>query len=172
MEPHDWKVYYQTLKKLKAQAESALQEGNTVAASRFAQEMLIKNTDRTTWNYGNEIHVGNQILGLAALQEGDTEAAKAHLLVAGQTPGSPQLNSFGPTMTLAQALLSRGERDAVLEYLDAVACFWATATPGGSITIRLLSTFMAFRNAQSLRRWKAAIRAGQVPILNRVENTL
>ena len=86
-------------------------------------------------------------MGLAALQEGDTEAAKGYLLAAGGTPGSPQLDSFGPTMTLAQALLGRGESAVVLEYPD---------------------RSLASRNTRTLSRWKAAIRAGDAPTLNRV----
>ena len=43
---------------------------------------------------------------------------------AGKTPGSPQLDSFGPDRDLARALLERGERTAVLAYLAECARFW------------------------------------------------
>jgi hypothetical protein len=43
----------------------------------------------------------------------------------GNTPGSPQLNSFGPDMTLAKELLELGEQEAVMAYLKACSIFWA-----------------------------------------------
>jgi hypothetical protein len=48
---------------------------------------------------------------------GDIEEAKKQLLLAGKTPSSPQLNSFGPNMILAKELLDKGEKDTVLHYL-------------------------------------------------------
>ena len=167
MDHQQWEAYYQTLRELRSRAEAALQGGDPVTARRLAQELLTQNTDSTVWDYGNEVHAANQIMGLAALQEGDTEAAKGYLLAAGETPGSPQLDSFGPTMTLAQALLGRGESAVVLEYLDRVAQFWATPKPVGNIA-DVLGRRLASRNTRTLNRWKAAIRAGEAPTLNRV----
>ena len=60
------------------------------------------------------------VLGLLALNQGNVKPASQYL-DAGSTPGSPQLNSFGPDMSLAQALLEKGERDTVLEYFCAAA---------------------------------------------------
>ena len=48
----------------------------------------------------------------------------AYLIEAGRTPGSPQLNSFGPNMLLAKELLEKGETATVLEYLDLCTKFW------------------------------------------------
>ena len=78
---------------------------------------------RSDWNYGNAVHKGNLALGRLALRDGDIEQAKHYLIEAGKTPGSPQLNSFGPNMLLAKELLEKGET-AVLEYLDLCAKFW------------------------------------------------
>ena len=77
-----------------------------------------------TWNYGNRVHHGNLVLGRIALAEGNVKAAKFRLTAAGNTPGSPQLNSFGPNMTLAKDFLERGEQDVVLRYFRACAKFW------------------------------------------------
>jgi hypothetical protein len=77
------------------------------------------------WNYGNAIHNGNQILGLIRLHQGDIAGAKQYLLAAGLSPGSPVLNSHGPKMILARALLERGERSVVSEYVNDIAQFWA-----------------------------------------------
>ena len=76
------------------------------------------------WNYGNAVHKANIYLGLVALDENRVEDSKQHLLKAGDTPGSPQLNSFGPNMLLAKALLENGEKDVVLEYIGKLGRFW------------------------------------------------
>lgn len=76
------------------------------------------------WNYGNAIHHANLMLGRIALNKGDVAAAKVFLLQAGQTPGSPQLNSFGPNMSLAEKLLKQGEFEVVLKYIDLTTKFW------------------------------------------------
>jgi len=79
---------------------------------------------RSNWNYGNAVHKANLALGRLALRSGDIEQAKHYLIEAGKTPGSPQLNSFGPNMLLAKELLERGEKAAVLQYLDLCGKFW------------------------------------------------
>jgi len=76
------------------------------------------------WNYGNAIHDGHVALGMAALERGEPGEAVAHLRRAGATPGSPQLDTFGPTMLLADALARHGETEAVLAYLEACRRFW------------------------------------------------
>ena len=76
------------------------------------------------WNYGNRIHHGNLILGRIALREGDIAEANTRLIRASKTPGSPQLKSFGPNMTLAKELLETGERDVVIEFFRLCAKFW------------------------------------------------
>jgi len=76
------------------------------------------------WNYGNAIHAGHLVLGRIAVKDGDLKKAKEHLLLAGKTPGSPQLNSFGPNMSLANDLLEAGEKEAVIEYFKACKKFW------------------------------------------------
>jgi hypothetical protein len=76
------------------------------------------------WNYGNAIHFGNTVLGLLALVDDDTCVAIEHLRKSGETSGSPQLNSFGPTMHLARELMRKGESAAVAEYLEQCRRFW------------------------------------------------
>ena len=44
--------------------------------------------------------------------------------MSGDTPGSPQLNSFGPSMRLARELLRSGESEAVLAYFAQCRRFW------------------------------------------------
>lgn len=58
------------------------------------------------------------------MAEGDVGRAKEHLLAAGGDSGSRVLGSFGPNMMLAEELIERGEREAVLEYLELCSRFW------------------------------------------------
>ena len=126
-------------------ATSAYEAGDTVKAQQYAFELLASaDSFKKNWNYGNAVHKGNIILGRVALGRGDITSAKEHLLAAGQTPGSPQLDSFGPNMTLAKELLEKGEREVVLTYLDACAKFWKM---GGD----------------QLQSWMAMIKGGGMP---------
>jgi hypothetical protein len=94
-------------------------------ARRLAEELLqVATGDRDYWDYGNAIHKANIVLGRVALREGDVDQAKYHLLQAGKTPGSPQLDSFGPNMTLAKELLEAGVRGTVLKYFALCGEFW------------------------------------------------
>jgi hypothetical protein len=89
---------------------------------------------KDNWNYSNAIHRGHTILGLLSLQVKDKnnkkelkesrKFAKQHLLASGAVRGSPQLNSFGPSMDLAKALLADGEKDTVIAYLKSCRRFW------------------------------------------------
>jgi tetratricopeptide (TPR) repeat protein len=96
------------------------------------------------WNYGNAIHTGNLVLGRLAVREDKIDAAKEYLLAAGRTPGSPQLNSFGPSMTLARDLAEKGEKETVVAYFQACRVFWKM---GGA----------------QLDAWTEAVTAGNVP---------
>ena len=91
--------------------------------ARHYAELMLQNTE-SGWNFGNRVHHGNLVLGRIALREGNIEEAKSRLIAAGNTPGSPQLNSFGPNMALAKALLEIGEREVVLEYFKLCSTFW------------------------------------------------
>lgn len=129
-------------------AAAALQTGEMSAARSVAEELLKLAPDyRKNWNYGNAIYTGNAILGQVALAEGDVEAARRYLLAAGDTPGSPQLNSFGPDLALAQALLDRGENETVLTFLEKISKFWSM-------------------DRGKLDVWMKAIRAGKKPRLD------
>jgi hypothetical protein len=106
-------------------AQAALRAGDEAKAVAYANELMHpEQPDTTNWNYGNAIHDGNMVLGLVAVRHGDIAAGRQHLLDAGKTPGSPVLDSFGPNMALAKALLEKGERDTVLAYFSECRKFW------------------------------------------------
>ncbi len=154
---------YEMLEDLRVKAKAASDAGDAELATRYASELLAKNTDASSWNYGNVVYEANQILGLAALKKGDIASAKRYLIAAGKTRGSPQLDSFGPEMTLAQGLLAKGEKDTVLEFLDLVAIFWARPKPGHPEEFAELLR----QHAATIEGWKAEIRAGRQPTLDR-----
>jgi Flp pilus assembly protein TadD len=107
----------------------AFEAGELESAVSYSRELLETAERRPDdWNYGNAIHDGHLVLGRIALQGGDVDEAKTRLLESGKTRGSPQLNSFGPSLLLAKELLEAGEKDAVLAYLEAIGKFWHLGT--------------------------------------------
>lgn len=106
-------------------AKTAFEAGDYDKAAIYAHKLLKEEKSGPgQWNYGNAIHDGNLVLGRIALRQGQIEEARKYLREAGKTPGSPQLNSFGPNLTLAKELLEKGEKQAVLEYFQAIRKFW------------------------------------------------
>jgi hypothetical protein len=61
---------------------------------------------------------------MVSLKTGNIDSACKYLIEASKTPGSPQLDSFGPDMTLARELLEQGKKDAVIEFLENCSKFW------------------------------------------------
>ena len=126
-------------------AKFAYEAGYLNKAESYAKEILLLAPKYPKdWNYGNAIHHSNIILGRIALTKGDIEAAKNHLIEAGKTPGSPQLNSFGPNMTLAKELLDKNEIQVVLSYFELCGKFWKNGE-------------------KKLQEWSALIKGGQTP---------
>ena len=126
-------------------ASLALAAGETAKATTYSKWLLDQAPGWVgDWNYGNAIHVAHLVLGEIAMNAGDLQEAKRQLLDAAKIPGSPQLDTFGPNMRLAQQLLAKGERDVVFEYFDLCATFWEDSRG-------------------QLQTWKAAIAKGEEP---------
>lgn len=125
-------------------AKAAFAAGELDKAKQYAEQMLDSaNRQKSDWDTGNAIHHGNLILGRLALKAGDVDRAKQYLIAAGKTPGSPQLDSFGPNMTLAKELLEKGQREVVLEYFQLCGRFWTA------------------RN--ELQTWSSTVQQGGIP---------
>ncbi len=90
---------------------------------------------------GNAIHHGNTILGRIAVKDGKTPGLRIPD-PSGATTGSPQLDSFGPNMSLAKDLLEKGQKEAVLHYFDLRSAFWKSA---------------------DLAKWRADVAQGRIP---------
>jgi tetratricopeptide (TPR) repeat protein len=111
---------------LGALAKAAYRAGAYDEAANRADELLqLAPQFRDNWNYGNAIYDGNLVNGLVVLKRDvNFSLADGYLLAAGGTPGSPQLASFGPDMSLAQALLAAGQQDVVIDFLQRCQKFW------------------------------------------------
>ena len=121
-------------------AKTAFKLGQSYKTKKFA-DRLLKNHS----NDGDAVHAGNTLLGLVALKAGEIDAANKYLIESGKTKGSPVLGSFGPSMALANALLEKGQKESVLEYLELCKKFWNPPF------------------ANKLEQWKAAIDSGVTP---------
>jgi multidrug efflux pump subunit AcrA (membrane-fusion protein) len=126
-------------------AKNALYEENVAQAEALANELAqLARKYPNDWNYGNAIQDSNQVLGRIALANGDVAEAGRRLLASADSKGSPQMNSFGPNMQLAKALLEKGETEVVIEYFNRCGTFWSMGK-------------------RDLRKWTSAVQAGKVP---------
>jgi hypothetical protein len=108
-------------------------------AAQYAQEAL---DVPDPVHHADAIFSGNTVMGNLALSQGDVEAAKQFLLLSGNTPGPERMEGQTPDWSLARALLARGERETVCEFLHE----------------------LKFLSADKLiEQWCAAIRDGKTP---------
>ena len=126
-------------------AKRAFNAGEAEKASVYSKRLLEMAPKYTKdWNYGNAIYYGNFVLGRIAVNKDNLAQAGEYLLAAGGTPGSPQLDSFGPNMSLAKELLEKNQSDVVLHYLGLCKTFWKM-------------------DRGKLDQWSATIRRGEIP---------
>jgi hypothetical protein len=131
-------------------ARAAFESGDHRKARAYAEQLLeAASRPRLPRSMGDETHIGHLVLGRVALASGDLDAAKHHLLESARTTGSPVLGSFGPKMTLAKDLLERGEREAVLNYLELCTGFWKIGNQDGRLS-----------------KWIEAVREGGTPVFS------
>lgn len=106
-------------------AELAYKIKDYEGAKNYALESLsLSSKHMSDWNYGNSIHNSNMVLGRISLINGDIKKAKGYLLASAKSPGSPQLDTFGPSLKLANELLQVNENGTVLSYLHSISSFW------------------------------------------------
>jgi hypothetical protein len=126
-------------------AKESFVVGKVQDAQKYAQELLtLLPKFKGNWNYGNAVQDANLVLGRIAVHESRIDDAKRYLIEAGKSPGSPQLDTFGPNMSLAKDLLEKGERDVVLEYFELCRKFWEMGK-------------------EELDQWTSDVKSGQVP---------
>lgn len=126
-------------------AKEAFNLGLYPEAEGYAKDLQsLASKFKTNWNYGNAVQDYNIVLGRLALRDGRIDDAKAFLLAAGGSPGSPQMDSFGPNMSLAKDLLAKGEKGTVIQYFDLCRSFWKM-------------------DRGRLDQWKREVEAGKTP---------
>jgi hypothetical protein len=126
-------------------AKERFDAGFLFEAKKYAEELAALTPQYPKdWNYGNAVQDANLVFGRLALREGRLADAKNHLLLAGKSPGSPQMDSFGPNMSLAKDLLEHGESVVVLEYFELCKKFWDS-------------------KFSKLDAWSAEVKAGRIP---------
>lgn len=130
-------------------------------AKQMAKEMLINNTDTTLFNYGITFNQAKTILGCVALRENDLQQAKQYLMKSVEGHKTSDLSFFGPSFILAKELLTLGEKDIVLDFLDLVANIWANPENVKSSDNRKMAANQ--RRIDQLEKWKIEIMSGKIP---------
>jgi tetratricopeptide (TPR) repeat protein len=126
--------------------QSAVNCGEIEKAKLYADRLLdLIDQHLANRNYSNSLFEAHTALGRIALLEGNLELAKEHLLKSVSVTGSPQLNSFGPDMVLAQELLNAGEKEIIYEFFFRVRLFW---------------------KSECIDFWADKIRSGEIPDLS------
>lgn len=126
-------------------AKAQFEASNYSEARKLAEELLkLAASFPNNWNYGNAIQDGHIVLGRIAARNLRLDEANRHLREAGMSPGSPQMNSSGPDMTLARDLIERGQTETVVEYFGLCKKFWKL-------------------DKGNLDRWSEQVKSGKMP---------
>jgi tetratricopeptide (TPR) repeat protein len=118
-------------------ADAAFKIGDFPAAAELAK-IYLKSADRPA------VQRANTILGRVALRANDVAGAKRHLLDSLDSGAARDIAFSGPVLILAKELFERGEREAVLQYLQDCLALW----PRGETILRI---------------WIADIQEGKTP---------
>jgi hypothetical protein len=94
-------------------------EDRAAEAKDYADKLLaIAEDHRMDWNYSNAVHSAHTTFGRIAVREGNLDKAVRHLEASVTVNGSPQLNSFGPRLILADELYAAGRVTEVIQFLE------------------------------------------------------
>jgi hypothetical protein len=145
------KVAFLKVRVLREYGVVALDAGRKAEAKKMAEAALKTATghERDKGLMGENLHYGNIVLGRLALLSGNLNGAKDYLAKSTRSSGSAVLSTFGPNFMLAYEILQKGEKKAVLDYLEACLSFWTQERD---------------RNARrNVNAWEESIRAGKMP---------
>lgn len=126
-------------------AKDSFVVGKVEEAKKYAEELMTLTPQFPgDWNHGNAVQDANLVLGRIAVREGRIDDAKRYLVEAGKSTGSPQMNSFGPNMSLAKDLLEKGEKQVVLDHFETCRKYWKL-------------------HDGRLDQWRDEVQAGRIP---------
>lgn len=120
------------------------------------------------WNFGNAIFYGNMALASVSIQKHDNKSAIKHIILASLTPGSPQLNSFGPfndslyTEPLFE-LFKLGERNSLIEFAQNCKKFLKDSSEKETPENHKLHESVSKWNIDSMDRFINQIQTNQTP---------
>jgi tetratricopeptide (TPR) repeat protein len=107
-------------------ADAAFKIGDFPLAAELAK-IYLKSSDRPA------VQRANTILGRVALRADDITSAKRYLLDSADSGAARDIALSGPILVLAKELIERGEREAVLQYLQGCLTLW----PRGEAILRI-----------------------------------
>jgi len=91
------------------------------AASQARELLNLAGRHQNDPRYGDAVFEGNIVLGKAVLRRGDRKASVSYLLAAAGAPVTGKIRAGQFDMNLPRALVDRGERRAVAEFLELMA---------------------------------------------------
>ncbi len=99
---------------------AAFDAGDHEKARRYAEQALdVASQTAVRRNSQWAVFKAHTVLGRIAIRGDDIAPAGLHLTESARiTPGDAVLATFGPDMDLAKALLEKGQREVVLQFLD------------------------------------------------------
>ncbi len=103
----------------------------------------------SNWNYGNAIFDGHMAYASCEAKNKNFDSAIHHITEASKTPGSPQLNTFGPPyndMSVLSDLLREGHTTEVMTFLNSLKRFWDSDS-----------------SQEYFDFWEKEIKAGRIP---------
>lgn len=98
--------------------------GPTLQTVAFYAPLYLNEAQKNikNWNYGNAIFEAHLALSHMAFEKNDKSLAREHLIKASETPGSPQLDSFGPFIGFQTdyflALAKAGEKESLIKFAN------------------------------------------------------
>lgn len=118
----------------------AVEEKDWNKAEYYAKEYLASGEKyKDDWNYGNSIFDGNIALAGVEMSRGRKKTALIHLGKAAATPGSPQLDSFGPFNNdgiryILTEIFKTGEKQALIDFANKAKVFVTKNRPHVNLT--------------------------------------
>ena len=125
---------------LLSKVQVALRTDDVLTAESYAPELL-----RTVQQwcdpvaqagcYAEGFYAAYDALGRGAFLRGDFDGAKEYFLISATTPRGSVLEVAGPSLKLAEALLSKGYSTEVVQFLERSKSFWNSPMPDKWIAV-------------------------------------